>query len=151
MKNLLSIVTLCLGLVLISAPGAHAGNTEMQVGDLSITNIWARATAPNAKTAAAYMKITNNGNTPEMITAVSTPVAKKAELHQTTMTDGVMKMEHAAHTMIKPGESLVMEPGGYHLMMMKVTEKLVAGETMTMTVTFKNAGPVIFEMDIKKK
>jgi hypothetical protein len=129
----------------------RAQSDEVRVGNLTLSNIWARATPPNATTAAAYITITNNGSMMDMISSLSSKVAKKVEFHQSKMEDGIMKMEHVGHAaMFKPGDVLEMAPGGYHIMFMKLQEKLVDGETMTLSITFKNAGTVELEVPIRK-
>ena len=43
---------------------------------------------------------------------------------------------------IKPGQTVELKPGGYHLMFMGLKEQLKAGETVKGTLEFAKAGRV---------
>jgi copper(I)-binding protein len=58
---------------------------------ISVENAWARPTTASTQAAAIYLTITDRG-APDRLVAASTPVAGKAELHQTTHEGNVMKM-----------------------------------------------------------
>ena len=54
---------------MIVAPPARAADYD--IGSIHITQPWARATPKGASSGAAYMTITNNGNTPDRVSCVS--------------------------------------------------------------------------------
>lgn len=121
---------------------AFAGDPAA-VGDLRILQPWARAGAGQAKTGAAFMTIANIGGTDDKLVAASTANAKKTEIHETTMADGVMKMRMLMGGLAIPaGGKVELKPMGLHVMLMGVTEKLVEGETLVLTLTFEKAGSV---------
>ena len=57
-----------------------------QTGQLEIKTPWARATPGHAENGAAYLTIVSP--TSDRLTAVSSPVAKKVELHTMSMEGG---------------------------------------------------------------
>jgi periplasmic copper chaperone A len=121
----------------------------VKVGDLEITNAWARATPPGAHTAAAYLTVTNAGTTGDTLTAASAPIAGLTMLHKMEMQDGVMKMRMVdGGIAIAPGKTVTLDPNGLHVMMMDVTEPLKAGGTLPLTLTFAKAGTVTVTMPI---
>jgi copper(I)-binding protein len=68
------------------------------------------------------------------------------EVHEMTMTDGVMKMRKLESGLeIKPGESVELKPGGYHIMFTGLREGLKQGQGLEGTLVFKNAGAVKIE------
>src|SRR5437763_140465 len=71
-----------------TAASAHA----YAVGSLKINHPWSRATPKGASVAGGYMKITNNGTTPDRLTGGTTDAAQKFEIHEMSMEGGVMKM-----------------------------------------------------------
>jgi copper(I)-binding protein len=71
----------------------------------------------------------------------STPVAEHAELHQMKMDNGVMEMRPVPDLPIAPGQTLVLEPNGYHVMLEGLKAPLKEGETVPLTLTFAHAGP----------
>ena len=138
-------------LTLVLATAGTVFATEYKVGELTISDVWSRASPSVAKAGAVYMTITNNGAMMDMISGIKTSMAGKAMVHESKMVDGVMKMEHAMHVMIKPGEALTMEPGGFHVMLMKLTGELTDGTSFPLTIEFKNAGSVELTVNVKKK
>ena len=61
---------------------------------LRVENAWARANPPVVPNSAAYMVIHNEQPAAERLLAASSTVAKHIEIHETTMKDNVMSMEH---------------------------------------------------------
>jgi copper(I)-binding protein len=118
----------------IAAPAFADGN------DLKVDQAWARATPGNAKTAAVYLTITNNGTAPDTLESASTPAADKAELHDTKMENNVMEMRPVGPLTIAPGKSVVLAPSGYHLMLTGLKAPLKEGQTVPVTLIFDHAG-----------
>jgi copper(I)-binding protein len=120
------------GLVIASAALA-------QPAQLEVNNAWARATAGKADTGAAYVTI--QSPTADRLVSLSTPVAKKAELHTMSMQGMVMKMRPRSGLEIPAGEPVTLKPGGDHIMLMGLNQPLRAGQTFPLTLDFEKAGP----------
>ena len=124
-------------------PAAPASAEDFKVGDLTISNPWARASAGNARNGAAYlMQIVNNGHDVDRLIAAAAPTAKKTELHNNITEDGIAKMRPVKAIEINPGEPSMLKPGGLHIMMMDLEKPLVPGTIFPMTLTFEKAGQV---------
>lgn len=126
-------------------PGAVAGAVpgSIKIGDLTVTAPWARATPRGAKVGGGYLKITNNGAAPDRLLGGTASVAGRIEVHEMSMTDGVMRMRPLTGGLeIKPGASVDLAPGGYHLMLMDLKQQLREGETLAATLRFEKAGTV---------
>jgi copper(I)-binding protein len=107
---------------------------------IQIDHPWARASAGAAKTGAAYLTITDQGQ-PDQLTGASTPVAASAELHESMDDMGMMKMRPMAALALPPGKPVTLGPGGYHLMLMGLKAPLKAGDTFPLTLQFAHAPP----------
>lgn len=127
-------------------PAALAEHEKL--GDLTIGDSWARATAKLAKNGAAYLTIENHGSEPDQLVAVESPVAKKAELHTVIHEDGVMKMRPLKTVEIHPGEPAVLAPGGIHIMLMGLAHPLEKGSSFPLTLTFEKAGTLEIEVPV---
>lgn len=124
----------------------HAG---VRVGDLVLTEAFARATRPGAPVAGGFLAIANEGNEADRLIAASSSVAGHMEIHEMTMADGVMKMRALAGGLpIPAGETVMLKPGGYHVMFMDLKAPLTEGETVTVTLTFEKAGEVSLPLAI---
>jgi len=132
-----------------AAQAAPAKATPVKAGDLTIETPWLRATPNGAKVAGGYVRITNTGSAPDVLTGAAVPFAKSGDLHSMSMEGGVMKMAPLSDGLtIKPGETVELKPGGYHLMFEGLTGAPKAGETVARTLTFQRAGtvPVTFSV-----
>ena len=119
------------------------------IGALVIEAPWARATPGGAKVAGGYAKITNTGKEPDRLIGGRLAVAKDVEVHEMTMADNVMKMRRLADGLeIKPGQSVELKPGGYHLMFMGLSSAPKAGQPIKGTLVFQKAGAVEVEFRI---
>lgn len=132
------------------ATQASADDTGMGgKSDIMIHDGWARASIGQASNSAAYMTIMTHGDSPDTLIAASTPIADRAELHNHTVEDGIAKMRRVETIDVMPGEPVTLEPGGLHVMLMGLKEKLEAGATLPLTLTFEQAGDVTMELPIK--
>jgi len=127
-KRLLALATL-----LLLARGAAA-----QTGSVEVKNAWARATPGNAENGAAYLTL--QSATADRLTGVSTPVAKSAGLHTMSMEGGVMKMAPLAGIDLPAGQTVTLNPGAIHIMLLGLTRPLVPGQSFRLTLTFEKAG-----------
>jgi hypothetical protein len=122
---------------------ATPGVATFNLGDLTVTSPWTRATPGGAKIAGGYLKITNNGSAPDRFVGAKSAEADRVEIHEMSMSDGVMKMRPLPNGLeIKPGETVELKPGGYHLMFMDIKQPLKAGDTFKATLQFEKAGPL---------
>jgi periplasmic copper chaperone A len=136
---------LAVGILAAIAPAALAQQSNAGV---TVSDAWARATASTASTGAAYLTITDHG-TPDRLVSASTPVAATAELHQTTMHDGVMQMRPVDGLPVSAGAPVTLAPGGYHLMLMQLRQPLHAGDSFPLTLNFAKAGAVQVNVAVK--
>ena len=114
-----------------------------------VMQAFARASAtPTAKTGAAYVSLMNHANEGDRLVAVSSPVAKTAEIHKTEEADGVVKMMPAGALELGPMGTLEMKPGGYHIMLMGLTQPLKKGEEIEITLIFEKAGDLKVKLPV---
>jgi periplasmic copper chaperone A len=123
-----------------AAPNDHAHHAS----PIAIERPWARATPPGAQTGAAYLTIVNHSTEPDVLVSASSPAAARVEFHQTTTTDGVMKMRPATSGVAIPaGGTIELKPdGGYHLMLGGLKAPLKSGTMLPITLRFAKAGSI---------
>ena len=110
-----------------------------QTGQLEIKAPWARATPGHAENGAAYLTIVSP--TAGRLTAVSSPVAKKAELHTMSTEGGVMRMRPLAAIDIPAGQTVTLSPGGMHIMLLGLTQPLHQGPSSSMWTSLLTVSP----------
>jgi len=111
-----------------------------RIGDMRIETAWARSSIGATSPGAAYLTIVNEGVKADRLVAVETPVAAKAEIHETVNEGGVMKMQPASRIEIPSGGRVELKPGGLHVMMMGLREPLKRGTTLVLNLTFEKNG-----------
>ncbi|MFN3525260.1 MAG: copper chaperone PCu(A)C [Paracoccus sp. (in: a-proteobacteria)] len=131
----------------LSLPDADA---TWQVGDLTIAAPYSRATLPNAPVAGGFMTITNAGSTDDRLITAASEIAGRVEIHEMSINGDIMTMRELAQGLpIPAGETVALQPGGYHLMFMRLTGPLVEGETVEVKLSFEAAGDVTVPMSVQ--
>jgi periplasmic copper chaperone A len=133
-------------LVLLTSNAAFAHGYKL--GDLEIGHPWTRATPPGADAAAGFMEITNTGTNADRLVSVEIQGVPMAMIHEMAMVNDVMKMRPLDKGLdIKPGETVSLKPGSFHIMMMGLSKPFVAGEMVHGTLHFEKSGTI--DVDFK--
>lgn len=124
---------------------------QTTLGALRIAKAWSNALPPVAKTGAVYVTIANTGTKDERLVAIESSIAARAELHNHSMDDGVMKMRKVeGGVAIAAGDEVVFEPGGLHIMLMGLEEPITSGVVFQVTLTFERAGNVEVPVSVRE-
>ncbi|WP_420393039.1 copper chaperone PCu(A)C [Acuticoccus sp.] len=125
----------------MSAQGASAGSAR--AGDIAIEGAWVRGAPPGASVAAGYLTLTNAGEAEDVLGGAEADFAGRVELHEMTMTDGMMRMAPIeGGVVVAPGATVTLAPGGNHLMFMALERVPEPGEAVSVTLRFRDAGSV---------
>lgn len=111
--------------------------TPAAAADIALSDAWVRLPAIAGRPAAGYFTVTNKG-APQTIVAVSSPSAKKAELHESMESGGLMKMTPAQAITIGKGQRVKLQPGGKHIMIFGLDPALKPGGSVKLDVKFAN-------------
>jgi copper(I)-binding protein len=116
---------------------------------VAVADAWARATPPGAGVAAAYLMLTGGARADRLLGA-STPRAAMTEIHSVTETNGMMQMRPVADGVPVPARTTVrLAPHGLHLMLMNLTQPLVAGERFPLTLRFEHGGSLTVQVEVR--
>lgn len=121
----------------------------LAAADMTIADPYARAAGAMARSGAAFMTITNGGETDDRLVAVDSDVAERVELH-THITDGeVMRMVELENGIELPaGETVRLERGGLHVMFLGLTRALATGDEVEITLTFEHAAELVVSVPV---
>jgi copper(I)-binding protein len=124
-----------------------AQSADFTARDLTITHPWTRPAAQGGN-AAGYLTIANAGPA-DVLLAVETPVAR-ASLHRSSMQAGMSTMRDMASGLPAPArQTVVLAPGGDHIMLAGLTRPLTAGQKIPVTLVFQRAGRVKIELTVE--
>lgn len=131
--------------ILIGLPSMSVAGSE----DVVIENAWSRASIGTSRPGAAYMEIRNTGDEPVTVIGLSTELAMMPEIHLTSTNEqGVSSMSPAGNLTISPDQSIMLEPGGLHAMLMKLKRPMVEGESFYLTVLLADGSEIETEVQI---
>lgn len=123
------------------APAVQAG--DVRAGNLVVTQAWSRATPGSAPVAGGYLSIENRGSLPDRLLSGSTDAARKVEIHEMALDNGIMTMRPVEGGLfIEAGKTLKFEPGGRHLMFIGLAAPFREGEQVSVSLAFESAGKV---------
>jgi len=114
-----------------AAPSAGAAAASAPV----VSGAWIRGTVPGQHATGAFMSITSPRDV--ALVEARTPIAGTAQVHSMAMAGNVMKMEPVPRLEVPAGRTVVLKPGGYHVMLMDLKRPLQKGERVPITLVFE--------------
>ena len=85
------------------------------------------------------MTLTNTGEFDERLVSAQTDACRVIELHESVMNDGVMSMQQLTDGMVVgAGETVVLQPGGLHVMCIDKQVDFVEGDEIDLILEFEN-------------
>lgn len=131
---------------------------------VEIDGAWARTSPMAAEAGVAYFQISSEEADVLIGASVDASVAGTVEIHETQMMEmmddeamddmddmdememeddvdmgDVMQMAEVGSIDLPAGETISLEPGGLHIMMLDLTEPLESGDTFELTLDFETA------------
>jgi periplasmic copper chaperone A len=123
---------------------------DVMAGALKVSAAWARATPKGASVGGGYLTVTNTGTAPDTFIGGTTAIASRFEVHEMKMDNGIMKMRPVSGGIeIKPGQSITLGPGGFHVMLVGLKQQLKEGEHFKATLEFAKAGKVDVDFTVE--
>ena len=118
---------------------------------LDIDDAWVAEAPPVAPVMGGYMKIENETNKPISITRASCPDFESVEIHEMSMSGGMMKMREIEKLVVPANGKVELKPGGYHLMLIKPKKPFKRGDTLTVTLHTANDYSQAVKMEVKER
>ena len=122
-------------------------------GEVVAQDLWVKSSemSINGGMTAVYGTLTNNSSQDVVLVGGATEIAGVVEVHEMAMIGGEMKMQEIDGGLTIPaGKSIVLEPGGNHLMLMMLTDDLEAGEEISVTFDFDGAEDITVDGIVAK-
>lgn len=115
-----------------------------------VEDAWLRLPPPGAPTAAIYFTLANRGAGADRLTGVATPIAEHASLHRSVEEGGMTGMRPVDSLEIPARGQVRLEPGGYHIMLERLSGELAEGDSVSLTLHFARAGTVDVEVPVRR-
>ncbi len=111
---------------------------------------YVQALPSTVQNTSAYMRITNNSETSLVLTGAGSPLARSVMLHETRDTNGMMSMEHVMSVELAPGETVNLQPGGLHVMLMGLTRPLQEGDIVEVSLHFRDSDDLLLQLPVRR-
>lgn len=144
--------------LLLAGCGAPAGPS------IQVQEVWARpaialmesgggqeSSQPMAGTGGVFMRLVNMGDEADRLLGGTTGVAQAVEIHETVVENDVMRMQMLAGGLEVPARGdVLLEPGGYHLMLIGLQRDLTVGDTFALELEFEKTGPITVNPEVRE-
>ncbi len=157
MKRKRQIIQLVIAGIFLTLPllAACASSEEnVQAGadgsgsTLTIQDVWARSEA-SGHNSAAYLQIINEGDSNDLLIGAYANIAETTEIHDVVSENDVMKMQEVDEIPIAAGETVSLEPGGFHVMFFDLTHDLTEGDEFELDLIFDRAGEITVTAEVR--
>jgi copper(I)-binding protein len=112
---------------------------------------WVREAPPASTVLAAYMVLKNTTDTPRTVTRIDSPDFRNSQIHRTVMENGIAKMLPVERLELPVDGSVVLEPGGLHLMLFEPQRTLRDGDTVVLVIHVDNGDSVTVDAPVVRK
>ncbi|MBG0823724.1 copper chaperone PCu(A)C [Planomonospora sp. ID91781] len=132
----------------VPAPAAAASSAVPSASSsapspLTITDPWVKTTEEGMT--AAFGTLVNNTDTDVTVVSGASPLSPEIELHEVVESGGKMVMRPKAGGFTVPARGThPLQPGGDHIMLMGVTEKVEPGAQIAFTLTLSDGSALEF-------
>lgn len=136
------LITLVIALLLLAACSAEPGG-------VSAEDPWIRETPPGRTVAAGYVALRNDGTGDRQLIGGRSAAADRVEVHEMRHVDGMMRMRQVQRVTVPAGESVMLEPGGMHLMLFGIDDA-EAGSNIPVTLLFDDGAELDLEFEVRR-
>ncbi len=109
---------------------------------LHISEAWARQ-ADSGATSGIYLTMTNMDSTTIRVVGFESTAARATQAHETMIRGDMSRMDMRAEVELAPGATITMKPGGLHVMLIDTTRRLVAGDTVPLTMRLADGRAIV--------
>lgn len=137
----LAVFVVCTALVVLAACSRDCAPV--------VRDGWVRWLPMEMPMTAGFGRIENSCDTPVIIVAASSPRFAEVSLHETRIDEGISRMRAVPELHVPAGATVVLQPGGLHLMLMQPQSALQQGETIQIDFALKDGGTLRGEMTVR--
>jgi len=117
---------------------------------VSVEEPYVREVPPGQMISASFMNLKNDSDKEIALIKASSDAAKSVELHEHVHEDGMMKMRQVSEILVPANGSTSLKPGGYHIMLIGLQQKIKAGDKIDLNLEFDNGDKKTITATVKK-
>lgn len=116
----------------------HATAFQDQIMSIEVKQGFIRETIPGTSISSAYMTIQNTSSETVTLIGATSQVSKRLELHEHSMTNGMMKMRRVKNIVIPANSEIVLKPSGLHVMIFDLAKPLQDQDMVLINLIFED-------------
>lgn len=106
---------------------------------IAVADVWARP-MDEGGVSGVYMQMFNLTDADVTIVEITSPLSPLAEIHETSVNGGIMRMIPLSELVIPANGTAILETGGHHLMLNDLSAELIDGAALSITLHFDDGG-----------
>lgn len=123
-------------------------NNTFASSEISVSDGYIKASIPGSEITAAYMAISNSGAKAITLQKISSTISDRIEIHEHSMSDGMMRMREVGEIIIDAGSKVVLQPSGLHLMIFSLKQQVNEKDVIPLTLYFSNKTKVNIQLPV---
>ena len=96
---------------------------------------------------AGYLIIKNTGSADDQLISANADIAGMVMLHKTVISNNIASMQEVQSIDIPAGQTVTLQPGGFHIMFMNLKSMPQLGTKVALTLVFQKAGTITVQAD----
>jgi len=146
-SEFICVITATASVALAGLPAIGAMPAEAPT--IRVDDAWIRW-LPAGVPAGGYATLTNTGDKPLMLMAVSSPDYGEVAIHRSVEHQGMMEMTPVAQIAIVAHSTLNFAAAGFHLMLMQPNKAVKLGDRVPITLRFADGASLTVQFEVRK-
>lgn len=138
------LAAILLGVSLVTGHRAYGA----AAAPVEASDAWVRLPAVSGRPAAAYLMLMG-GTMDDALVAAASPAAARIELHSTVAEGGMMRMRPESRLAVPKGAMVMLEPGGWHLMLFGIDPATRVGQKLPLELRFASGAVVRVDATVR--
>ncbi len=125
-------------------------NNVYATSSITVTNGYIKESIPGSNITAAYMTISNDGDKAITLQSIRSTISDRIEIHEHSMTDGMMRMREVGEITIDANSKVVLQPSGLHLMIFALKQQVRKEDVIPLTLYFSNKTKINIQLPVRQ-
>jgi copper(I)-binding protein len=121
-----------------------------QGAEVAIGDPYVRAVPPGQANSAVFMSLENRSDQDQALVAAESDVSEIVELHTHIEEGGMMRMRRIEKIDVPAGETVILQPGGLHVMLIGLQQALEPGQTIDLTLVFEDGSRMPVQAPVRR-
>jgi copper(I)-binding protein len=121
-----------------------------QGAEVAIGDPYVRAVPPGQANSAVFMSLENRSDQDQALVAAESDVSEIVELHTHIEEGGMMRMRQIEKIDVPAGETVILQPGGLHVMLIGLKQALEPGQTIDLTLVFEDGSRMPVQAPVRR-